>query len=44
MKRVVNKHRLGRFYSITAYVLSVTLVSIPLAALDSIIFSSIVYW
>ncbi len=44
MKRIVNKHMQARFHSIVAYILSVTVVSLPLAALDTIIFGTLVYW
>ena len=44
MKRIVNKHMQARFHSILAYNLSVTVVSLPLAALDTIIFGTLVYW
>lgn len=44
MKRVVQKQHHARFYSIASYVFSLTIVNLPIAVLDCLLFGSIVYW
>ena len=44
MKKVVLKQHFARFYSIFAYVIALTIVAIPLAVFDTIVFGSIIYW
>ena len=44
MKRVVMKQNNARFYCISAYVLSLSIVALPLAVVDTVLYGTIVYW